>query len=126
MKIKAELGQWSSVVGSGVLLIAEDGRMAGQVAILCHLDELRDKDVQTRLMQAICHQCCGRRCSMNEITTKQFFRSTIQTGPALTGPDLRAMLAAMRATRNDPATHEATARFIEDGLREQLREGGAV
>ena len=54
MKLKAEMGAYSSVVGNSVHLIAEDGRMLGQVAILCHTDDLRDKDVQTDLCRTIC------------------------------------------------------------------------
>ena len=53
MKIRAEMGAYSSVVGNSVHLIAEDGRMIGQIAILCHTDDLRDKDTQTRLCQII-------------------------------------------------------------------------
>ena len=54
MKLKAEMGAYSSVVGNSVHLIAEDGRMVGQVAILCHTDDLRDKDAQTELCRVIC------------------------------------------------------------------------
>lgn len=54
MKIKAEMGAYSSVVGNSVHLIADDGRMIGQVAILCHTDDLRDKDVQQELCRVIC------------------------------------------------------------------------
>lgn len=54
MKMKAEMGHYSSVVGNSVHLIGEDGRMIGQVAFLCHSDEMRDKDVQTKLAQIIC------------------------------------------------------------------------
>ena len=54
MKFKAEMGHYSSVVGNSVHLIAADGRMVGQVAILCHDDTLRDKDAQTQLCRVIC------------------------------------------------------------------------
>ena len=53
-KIKAEMGAYSSVVGNSVHLIAEDGRMIGQLAILCHTDDLRDGEVQTALCEKIC------------------------------------------------------------------------
>lgn len=53
MKLKAELGAYSSVLGNSVHLIGEDGRMLGQVAILCHTDDLRDKDVQAELCSKI-------------------------------------------------------------------------
>lgn len=45
MRLKAEIGAYSSVVGQSVHLIHEDGRMAGQVAILCHTNEMRDREV---------------------------------------------------------------------------------
>lgn len=51
MKITAEIGSWSSVVGSGVLLTNSKGKMIGQVAFLCHDDTLRDKDLQTKLAE---------------------------------------------------------------------------
>jgi hypothetical protein len=54
MKIEAEMGHYSSVLGNAVHLIAPDGRLIGQVAILCHTDDLRDKDVQTALCRTIC------------------------------------------------------------------------
>ena len=54
MNIKAEMGHWSSVVGGGVLLTDEKGRMIGQVAFLCHDDKLRDRDVQERLARICC------------------------------------------------------------------------
>lgn len=52
--MKAQMGHWSSVVGNSVHLIGTDGRMIGQVAILCHTDELRGKETQTQLCQLIC------------------------------------------------------------------------
>ena len=54
MKIKAEMGHYSSVVGNSVHLIAPDGRMLGQVAIMCHTDDLRGKDIQERLAKVNC------------------------------------------------------------------------
>lgn len=51
---RAEMGHWSSVVGNSVHLIAEDGRMIGQIAFLCHSDEMHEKDVQTSLATTIC------------------------------------------------------------------------
>lgn len=54
MKIKAEMGHWSSVVGGGVLLTNEAGQMIGQVAFLCHTDDLRDKATQERLARVVC------------------------------------------------------------------------
>lgn len=53
MKMRAELGAYSSVLGNSVHLIGEDGRMLGQVAILCHTDDLRGKDVQAELCRKI-------------------------------------------------------------------------
>ncbi len=54
MKIKAEMGHYSSVVGNSVHLLAEDGRMIGQIAFLCHTDDLRDEATQTELAKVIC------------------------------------------------------------------------
>ena len=53
MKIKAEMGHWSSVVGGGVHLIGPKGNMIGQVAFLCHDDALRNKELQARLGKII-------------------------------------------------------------------------
>ena len=53
MEIKAELGHYSSVVGNSVHLIGSNGAMIGQIAILCHTDHLRGKNVQTELCQVI-------------------------------------------------------------------------
>ncbi|QEU08197.1 hypothetical protein [Paracoccus yeei] len=55
MKMKAEMGHWSGVVGNSVHLIGEDGRFLGQIAILCQDDRLRDKDVQTNICRTICN-----------------------------------------------------------------------
>ena len=54
MKLKAEMGHWSSVVGNSVHLIGEGGHMVGQIAILCHGDALRGKDTHTELCRVIC------------------------------------------------------------------------
>ena len=54
MKLKAEIGSWSSVVGNSVHLIGEDGRFLGQIAIMCQDDRLREKDVQTEICEKIC------------------------------------------------------------------------
>lgn len=54
MKIRAEMGHWSSVVGGGVHLIGDDGRMVGQIMFCCHTDDLRERDVQMRLARICC------------------------------------------------------------------------
>lgn len=54
MKIKAEMGHWSSIVGNSVHLMGPDGRMIGQIAFMCHTDALRDKALQTELARVIC------------------------------------------------------------------------
>lgn len=53
MRLKAEIGAYSSVVGQSVHLIHEDGRMAGQVMVLCHTDEMRDRKVVHGLLVKI-------------------------------------------------------------------------
>lgn len=54
MKLKAEMGHYSSVVGNSVHLIAPEGHFAGQVAILCQDDRLRNRETQEALLQTIC------------------------------------------------------------------------
>lgn len=54
MKLKAEVQAYSSVVGGGVLLIGDSGHMVGQIAFLCHSDDLRDKELQAHLSRVIC------------------------------------------------------------------------
>lgn len=54
MKLKAEVQAYSSVVGGGVLLADESGRMAGQIIFVCHSDTLRDKGLQMLLSRVIC------------------------------------------------------------------------
>ena len=55
MKLTAEVMAYSSVVGGGVLVIGNRGKgpMVGQVAYLCHTDEMRDKDLQLAMSEAI-------------------------------------------------------------------------
>ena len=52
-RIKAKEATYSSVVGGGVLLLNYKGHMIGQLAFICHNDELRDKALQQRLAQVI-------------------------------------------------------------------------
>ena len=54
MKLKAEMGHYSSVVGNSVHLIGPEGHFAGQVAILCQDDRLRNRETQEALLQTIC------------------------------------------------------------------------
>ena len=53
MKLKAELGHWSSIVGMGVHLIGPDGRMEAQITFLNHGDALRDRKTQERIAKFI-------------------------------------------------------------------------
>ena len=59
MKITAEIGSYSSVVGSGVLLKDENGNMVGQIAFLCHGEKLRTKEMQERLATVCCDAING-------------------------------------------------------------------
>lgn len=52
-QIKAKVVPYSSVVGSSVMLLDEKGRCIGQVAFLCHSDELRGREVQGWLAETI-------------------------------------------------------------------------
>lgn len=53
MKLKAELGHWSSIVGMGIHLIGPDGRMEAQIAFLHHGNALRDRDALEPLAKVI-------------------------------------------------------------------------
>lgn len=59
MKITAEIGSYSSVVGSGVLLKDENGHMIGQIAFLGHGAKLRTKEMQERLAKVCCDAING-------------------------------------------------------------------
>ena len=55
MTLRAEVMAYSGVVGSGVLVVGDRGKgpMVGQIAYLCHTDEMRDKDLQIAMSKAI-------------------------------------------------------------------------
>ena len=53
MKVKAKLGNWSSIVGMGVHLIGPDGRMEAQIAFINHGEALRDRKTQERIAKII-------------------------------------------------------------------------
>jgi hypothetical protein len=53
MKLQAEVGHYSSVVGLSVHLIGPKGNMAGQVIFMCHDDTLRERAMQERLAKVI-------------------------------------------------------------------------
>lgn len=67
MKFKAEMGHWSSIVGNSVLLIGEDGRVLGQIAIMCQDDRLREKDVQTELCEKIYTALNADLCASGQV-----------------------------------------------------------
>ena len=48
--LTVKVGAYSSVVGGGVHIHEPDGRFAGQIAIMCQTDTLRDRALQ----QAMC------------------------------------------------------------------------
>ncbi len=49
--MKVKVGEYSSVVGNSVHIHEDDGRFAGQIAIMCQTDTLREKALQ----QAMCN-----------------------------------------------------------------------
>jgi len=55
MNLCAEVMAYSSVVGSGVLIVGNRGKgpMVGQIAYLWHTDTLRDKGLQIAMSEAI-------------------------------------------------------------------------
>jgi hypothetical protein len=55
MTWRAEVMAYSSVVGGGVLVVSNrrKGPMVGQIAFICHTDEMRSKDLQLAMSEAI-------------------------------------------------------------------------
>lgn len=55
LKLCAEVMAYSSVVGSGVLIIGNRGRgpMIGQIVYMCHTDDMRGKDLQIAMSEVI-------------------------------------------------------------------------
>lgn len=53
MTLKVKVGAYSSVVGGAVHLHEPDGRFAGQIAIMCQTDTLRDKALQMAICNVI-------------------------------------------------------------------------
>lgn len=55
MKLCAEVMAYSSVVGGGVLIVGNKGKgpMVGQIAYMCHTDDLRDKTLQSAMSEVI-------------------------------------------------------------------------
>lgn len=51
--MKVSIGAYSSVVGAGVHLHEPDGRFAGQIAIMCHTDTLRDPILQKAMCEVM-------------------------------------------------------------------------
>ena len=52
-ELRVKIGEYSSVVGAGVHLHEPDGRFAGQIAIMCQTDTLRDKALQQAMCEVI-------------------------------------------------------------------------
>lgn len=61
MKLKAENGAYSSIVGGSVHLYADNGKghFMGQIPILCNDDRLRDRGVQQRIFDLIANALDG-------------------------------------------------------------------
>ena len=51
--MKVKVGAYSSVVGGSVHLHEDDGRFAGQIAIMCNTDTLRDPALQKALCEVM-------------------------------------------------------------------------
>ena len=51
--MKVTIGAYSSVVGGSVHLHEPDGRFAGQIAIMCQTETLRDKALQQAMCEVI-------------------------------------------------------------------------
>jgi hypothetical protein len=51
--MKVKVGAYSSVVGGSVHLHEDDGRFAGQIAIMCQTDTLRDSALQKAMCEVM-------------------------------------------------------------------------
>ena len=51
--MKVKVGAYSSVVGGSVHLHEDDGRFAGQIAILCQTETLRDQALQKDMCEVM-------------------------------------------------------------------------
>lgn len=51
--MKVNVGAYSSVVGGSVHIHEDDGRFAGQIAIMCQTDTLRDAALQKALCEVM-------------------------------------------------------------------------
>jgi len=51
--MKVKIGAYSSVVGGGVHIHEDDGRFAGQIAIMCQTDTLRDRALQIAMCEVM-------------------------------------------------------------------------
>ena len=51
--MKVKVGAYSSVVGGAVHLHEDDGRFAGQIAIMCQTDTLRDPALQKAMCEVM-------------------------------------------------------------------------
>lgn len=53
MPLTVKVGAYSSIVGGAVHLHEPDGRFAGQIAIMCNTDTLRDRALQMAMCECI-------------------------------------------------------------------------
>ncbi len=51
--MKVKVGAYSSVVGVSVHIHEDDGRFAGQIAIMCNTDTLRDPALQKAMCEVM-------------------------------------------------------------------------
>lgn len=51
--MKVKVGPYSSVVGASVHLIEPDGRFAGQIAIMCQTETLREPTLQKAMCEVM-------------------------------------------------------------------------
>lgn len=51
--MKVKVGAYSSVVGGSIHIHEDDGRFAGQIAIMCNTDTLRDPVLQKAMCEVM-------------------------------------------------------------------------
>jgi len=69
MTITVKVGAYSSIVGGSVHIHEPDGRFAGQIAIMCHTDTLREPELQKAM------------CEVMAKALEQFFNKQKEKGP---------------------------------------------
>ncbi len=107
MNLCAEVMAYSSVVGSGVLIVGNKGKgpMVGQIAYLCHTDTLRDKGLQIAMSEAIAK-------ALNELFAAR-------QAPA--SPEVQKLVAEAEARGSKAMSESDFDCLVLDGIAEAMK-----